>query len=278
MYIVYIRPLTDRSEAERWGGCGEMKAPSDFIWHDENGPWEGTRTSQAMAKWTYHYMGRRLTLQDWRHIAIAISKKHARERGAARADFADDMGEDEEAERFEDSDDLAAAHTTERSANYGVTIDILKWLTADALEVFEKVSRRWHRFLGLSQDAPSMQPPRALSAAGNGAIRVESSDDGCLVRPSKRAKIMKLENTPAAEETPRRDAILKALRVVLRDDHAQFRSPQQEEAVRLSAAKETPIVAVLPTGGGKSLVFLIPAMLPGAGVTVVVAPYAELKR
>jgi superfamily II DNA helicase RecQ len=48
--------------------------------------------------------------------------------------------------------------------------------------------------------------------------------------------------------------------------------------VRLAAAKEIPLVAILPTGGGKSLVFMVPAMLSGLGVTVVVALYAELKR
>ncbi|KAM6504552.1 hypothetical protein FSOLCH5_015458 [Fusarium solani] len=71
--------------------------------------------------------------------------------------------------------------------------------------------------------------------------------------------------------------ILRGLRAVLRDDAAQFRSPEQE-AVRLAAAKQSPLVAVLPTGGGKSLVFMVPAMLAGAGVTIVVAPFAELKR
>lgn len=73
-------------------------------------------------------------------------------------------------------------------------------------------------------------------------------------------------------------ALLKALQAVLRDDYAQFRTPQQKEAVRLAAAKETPLVAILPTSGGKSLVFIVPAMLSGYGVTIVVAPYAELKR
>jgi superfamily II DNA helicase RecQ len=72
--------------------------------------------------------------------------------------------------------------------------------------------------------------------------------------------------------------ILKALRVVLWDDYAQFRTLQQEEAVRLAAAKESPLVAILPTGGGKSLIFMVPAMLLGSGVTIVVAPYAKLKR
>jgi hypothetical protein len=34
--------------------------------------------SRAMAKLTYYYIGRRILLQDWRHIAIAIGKKLAR--------------------------------------------------------------------------------------------------------------------------------------------------------------------------------------------------------
>ncbi|KAH7199083.1 uncharacterized protein B0J16DRAFT_252671, partial [Fusarium flagelliforme] len=93
------------------------------------------------------------------------------------------------------------------AANYGVTVDVLKRLTAESLDVFGQVSRP-----------------------------------------------------------------------VLRDEDAQFRSSQQEEAVRLATAKQSPLVAVLPTGGGKSLVFMVPAMLAGAGVTIVVAPYAELKR
>jgi superfamily II DNA helicase RecQ len=38
------------------------------------------------------------------------------------------------------------------------------------------------------------------------------------------------------------------------------------------------LVAILPTGGGKSLVFIVPAILSGSGVTIMVAPYAELKR
>ncbi|RSL77007.1 hypothetical protein CEP52_017750, partial [Fusarium oligoseptatum] len=110
MYMVYIRPLTDRWEADRWELYGKMAPPSDFIWHNETGPWESSRMSGAMGKWTSHYIGRRITLQDWRHIAIAISKKHARDRGAARADF-EDGDDDDESEQYEAPDDLAACHT-----------------------------------------------------------------------------------------------------------------------------------------------------------------------
>lgn len=40
MYMVYVRPLTDRWEADRWALYGKMKPPSDFIWHNEDGPWD----------------------------------------------------------------------------------------------------------------------------------------------------------------------------------------------------------------------------------------------
>ena len=39
---------------------------------------------------------------------------------------------------------------------------------------------------------------------------------------------------------------------------------------------KTPLVVVLPTGGGKSLLFTVPACVEEAGVTVVVVPYRAL--
>ncbi|KAI5455850.1 P-loop containing nucleoside triphosphate hydrolase protein [Mariannaea sp. PMI_226] len=247
-----------------------MYPPSDFIWHGENGPWESSRMSAAIAKWTQHYMGLRITLQDWRHIAIAISKKRARQRGVAKADFEDPEGDSDDAECYEAPEDLAAAHTGQTAANYGVTIDVLKRLTADSLEVFGEVSRRWHAFLGCIGQPPSKP---SLKRSSGEAVDVKEEQNGV----SKRARTLpfaKLVTSTDNKDQP----VLHALRTILRDDHAQFRTPQQEEAVRLAAAKETPLVAILPTGGGKSLVFMVPAMLSGSGVTIVVAPYAELKR
>jgi superfamily II DNA helicase RecQ len=64
--------------------------------------------------------------------------------------------------------------------------------------------------------------------------------------------------------------ILTVLWTVLWYDHAQFRTGQQAEAVRLATAKQTPLVAILPIGGGKSLIFMVPAMLSGSGVMIVI--------
>ncbi|KFY03028.1 hypothetical protein V490_00322 [Pseudogymnoascus sp. VKM F-3557] len=112
-----------------------------------------------------------------------------------------------------------------------------------------------------------------VSGAHRAAVITTSKKGLCGGRrsatPRKRPKILPLNK--ATSEVASEQALLKALRAVLWD---KFRAPQQKEAVRLAAARETPLVAILPTGGGKSLVFMMPAMLSGSGVTIVVAPYA----
>ena len=120
--------------------------------------------SRAVSKWTLHYMGRRITLRDWRHIAIAISRKLARDRGVKKADFEND-DDDDDSEQYEIPDDLAASHTTKTAENYGVTIDMLKRLTAESLEIFGQVSHRWHKFLGLlgQPSSPSSQAKEVCS-------------------------------------------------------------------------------------------------------------------
>ena len=265
MYMIYIRSLTDRWEGERGAMSGKIHAPSDFIWALNGGPQESSWMSQAMGRCTQRYLGRQLSLQPWRHVVIAISRRLAREQGRVRADFDKEEDDDNDGEQYQVADDLAAAHTGNTAANYGVTIDIIKKLSADSLETFRQVSHRWHQFLGL------VDADRGVSAGKR------KNDSGPLQKPtSKRPRILPLDWL--SSEQASNDAILSALRSILRDDRAQFWSPQQEEAVRLASAKETPLVAVLPTGAGKSLIFMVPAMLHGAGITVVVAPYAALKQ
>jgi hypothetical protein len=62
-------------------------------------------------------------------------------RSIARPDF-EDADDANNAEQYEIPDNLAASHTGQIAANYGVTIDVLKRLTADSLEIFGEVSHR----------------------------------------------------------------------------------------------------------------------------------------
>ena len=157
--------------------------------------------SRAVAKWTHHYMGQWITLQDWRHIAIAISKKHARQRGAAKADF-EDTGNSNNKEQYEIPDDLAASHMGQTAANYSVTIDVLKRLTADSLEIFEQVSHQWHKFLELVEQ-PSSQP----------ALKRKGAVDVRELTPLKQLKVLHLEKPNL--EASKDQLILQALQTVL---------------------------------------------------------------
>jgi hypothetical protein len=139
MYIVYIRPLIDRWEVDYWALYNKMNPLSNFIWHSETGLWDSSQMSRAVARWTYHYIGRRITLQDWRHIAIAISKKHTHLRGVAKADF-EDTSNGNNKEQYEIPDDLVASYTGQTAANYNVIINVLKYLTTNSLEIFGQVS------------------------------------------------------------------------------------------------------------------------------------------
>ncbi|KAH8723307.1 hypothetical protein GQ44DRAFT_569750, partial [Phaeosphaeriaceae sp. PMI808] len=66
------------------------------------------------------------------------------------------------------------------------------------------------------------------------------------------------------------------LQQVLGKQDVGFRSAEQERALYAVLDNYTPLVVVLPTGGGKSLLFTLPACIEETGVTVVVVPYRAL--
>jgi superfamily II DNA or RNA helicase len=75
-----------------------------------------------------------------------------------------------------------------------------------------------------------------------------------------------------------KDELKRAMQKALRRDNVTFRSEEQREALYtiVSGNQTTPLVVVLPTGGGKSLLFIAPACLIDPGVTIVVVPYRTL--
>jgi superfamily II DNA helicase RecQ len=307
MYMLYIRPFTDRLESSRLALRDEVYLPSDFIWHQREKPgtpWNSSQLSRALAKWSQHYIGQRITLQQWRHIAIAVSRRHTRARGPQRGYFSPagqedgDDDEEEEGEGYEDVEDLAAAHTSRTAAGYGVTIDILKRLTSESLEVFGQASRRWHRFIGCAAEEAAAEAEAEAEASSGGIEGMKRKRDadeeqkGSAKGPraaAAKARIRPLgllQTAGSAAAAAAREGtvmaldeqlLLQTLRQALQNKAAEFRSAAQREAIQRAAAKQTPLVAVLPTGAGKSLIFIVPALLTGAGITIIVAPYRALK-
>jgi superfamily II DNA or RNA helicase len=72
------------------------------------------------------------------------------------------------------------------------------------------------------------------------------------------------------------EQVKRAMQTVLNQEEPEFRSQEQERAVAAVLNLDTPLVVVLPTGGGKTLPFMLAASLPDPGVTILVAPFSAL--
>jgi superfamily II DNA helicase RecQ len=77
-------------------------------------------------------------------------------------------------------------------------------------------------------------------------------------------------------DTTRESDICRVMQRIFKTQDVRFRSIKQELAVHTVLDKQTPLVVVLPTGGGKSLLFIVPGLIEEGGMTVVVVPYRAL--
>jgi superfamily II DNA helicase RecQ len=59
-------------------------------------------------------------------------------------------------------------------------------------------------------------------------------------------------------------------------NECEFRGVRKE-AINDTTAGESPVVAIMPTGGGKSLLFMLPAFVEQGGTTIVVALFIALR-
>lgn len=69
---------------------------------------------------------------------------------------------------------------------------------------------------------------------------------------------------------------LIALRAVLKADDAQWKSAEQRRAVVATLKRESDVIAMLKTGGGKSMLAILPAVIEMDKAVVVVLPLKSL--
>jgi superfamily II DNA helicase RecQ len=70
--------------------------------------------------------------------------------------------------------------------------------------------------------------------------------------------------------------LLQLLRRALNKCDAEFTCPQQRDLIRHVLTHERNLVAVLPTGSGKSMAWLIPSIIPSEKTSVVIVPHQSL--
>ncbi|KAI9882030.1 MAG: hypothetical protein M1823_006233, partial [Watsoniomyces obsoletus] len=269
VYLTYLQPFQEYLRVDVLGG-----GFSDYVWADEQGPWGTDRLTRALKRETGKRLGVELHTLGYRHTAVGIGRVVVGE--SFSRGYQDEIGEIEEAEVDEDGEDVVELQNSRTTAmgvgNYSVPIDIIKHLSVRSIEAFRPLSTLWHRFLGLDENERA-KAEKWTGGSGLGATRKRKergeNDDG-------RYRELILRQRDGRVNGDRAEAVQKAMQQVLGQVDVGFRSAEQEAALHAVLDGVTPLVVVLPTGGGKSLLFTVPACLDGAGVTVVVVPYRAL--
>lgn len=233
---------------------------SDYVWADEQGPWGTDRLTRILKQETGKRLGEALSTNKYRHTAVGIGReKVARSFAYGYQDEVDDDEEPEVDEGEEDVMELQNGRSTSTGqAVYSVPINIIKHLSSRSIETFRPLSMAWHRFLGVDE-------------RNEVKLRIK------METPCRKRKLDDaVEDGSTALRSQAETQVRMAMQHVLQQQEVSFKSYEQELAIRAVVRGDTPLVVVLPTGGGKTLLFTVPACMPNPGVTLVVMPFREL--
>lgn len=152
--------------------------------------------------------------------------------------------------------DLQAAHSSHVAGMvYGRGIQEQAGTTAHWREMFRLSSTDWHQFLGFRVPAPPSTLGKRKQAPWE--------DEAEVSQMERRHQLATMDMEAAAQRMTRQPTM-------------RFRG-FQDPAIRAIQRGESPVVAVMPTGGGKSMLFMVPAFTAPGGTTVVVVPLVALQ-
>jgi superfamily II DNA helicase RecQ len=127
--------------------------------------------------------------------------------------------------------------------------------TADRRQLFRNSSTDWHRFLG-------------FQSAADAAADVKKRKRAPFENEANKARMERLERLRTMDPAAQLQR--------MNGKKAKFRGVQQE-AIQAIIAGESPVVAVMPTGAGKSMLFMLPVWAEQGRTTVVVVPLILLR-
>jgi hypothetical protein len=92
----------------------------------------------------------RLTTLDYRHVAVSLGREKVREQFSRG--YIEEIAEVEEPEVDKDNPlEVSAGRGSEIGANqYGVSLDVIKYLSSRSIDTFRPLCQKWHEFLGLA--------------------------------------------------------------------------------------------------------------------------------
>jgi superfamily II DNA helicase RecQ len=247
-YMWLVLPFQQRLESIRW----QQPAIPSKMWPDDpdGRKWTSERMRKVMKRESMMAMGVELGIQSYRECAIGISRRYLQ---ASRAFQRDE--EDEDGDGDEDQNaivDEQAGHTSHVAG-----IIYARGIMERSGEVYNKrrrfreASEMWHAFLGFGH------VPHATKRA---APFEQEAQEAQITRRKR------LRGTDAQQSLTQ-----------MMGEGSAFRGIQAA-AVKAIMDGESPVVVVMGTGGGKSLMFMLPAWCGAGGTSVVVVPLIALRE
>lgn len=211
--------------------------------------WSSVRMKKLLTKETRIGLGVEVDIQSYREIAIAISRRYLHPSHIFSADE-DNHGSNEEDAILDEQ----AGHSSHVAGMiYARGIMELSGEVASKRYKFRASSQAWHQFLGFD----------SVSVHGSTKRKVPFDQE--------------MEQRQISRWKRLRTVDLQSQLLAMMGSDVSFRGIQ-EPAIESILAGESPIVAIMGTGSGKSLLFMLPAWCDSSGTTVVVVPLISLRQ
>lgn len=281
---------TDRARADHYA------IDSSWLWKDgwDGHRWDTPILTTELSAITARYIGVPLKVSDYRHVVIELGRhiqglivRQQEIRIGADDDDkydSDDSTTGRSQSKVEYIWDLQATHGSAIARrHYAVHVQYPDQLGPDMVYNFREISRLWHSYLENRQAEKN-----TISKRPN--IEVETADkDDVLIRcqPNTTAitKRQRLDhqhipiNTSISTITWRENSTLidTGLRTIF-GPTAVWRSLELRQAMEqvMAIRDQQALLVILPTGIGKSLLFMIPTMADRFSTDIVVVPFVRL--
>ena len=231
-----------------------------------DGFWNTNRVRRVMRRETANLCGVPIGISDWRQVYPAIHREFTSDRSIQETltkiykNIHPNAQDDNEVPA---AGDLAATfrakqagHSIQMEENiYGRSLEQSPFTTMAEKDAFRKVSVDWHRFLQF----PSAWQVNSVDPDVRRRVKQEQDD----VRFHRFQQMRQID-------------VKAEFRRMYKDPQAEFRGVQ-EDALKLIVGGCPRAVIVMRTGGGKSLLFMLPAAASKGGVTIVVVPKVALQ-
>jgi superfamily II DNA helicase RecQ len=253
-YLWLVLPFVQRMQALVW----QQETISDHLWPaDADGrKWTTERMKHELQRVSEAGLGQSINVAGYRQIAIAISRRWIRKGVESATDEHHDDGDwlqDDPSGEIADEQATHSPHVA--GAVYARDTQELAGATASRRQQFRAISVDWHRFLGF-------QSTEQAKKEGLKRKRCPFEDEAEEARTERQVALRRMDAVAELQWMMGKKVTMRSV---------------QGDAMHAIQQGESPIVVVMPTGSGKSVLFMLPAFVQVGGVTIVVVPLKALR-